>query len=214
MKKILSTALILGTLYFPSSELVKTPEEMIQKHKLDYDFFLENQKLRMDGADFPKFEPNFSKSRLKSLEDKIVYKEGMKIRLVNEKKEIKIPTWKQLHVQGKNMCSQYARKLVEKLGYTLQTPGDSWVLHKYNPSIPFSEDSLKFGDLVTLKNKYTRKEWRNLPATHTVVYLGKDEIGKEYFAEQRGSQTKISTKEDLKRAGMTPFRIIKTSKKI
>jgi len=45
-----------------------------------------------------------------------------------------------------------------------------------------------------------------------VTYLGKDDEGKNYCAEQRGSKTKISTIDELIDSGMKPIRIIKTEK--
>lgn len=146
------------------------------------------------------------------LEEKISYEGNLEIRLLDENKKIKIPTWRELNVKRSSMCAQYARKLTLQFGYELEKPEDSWDLHKVNPSLDFSKDSLKFGDLVTFYNKSSHYNRKNRIATHTAVYLGQDLKGKTYFAEQRGGKTKISTREEMEKDGISPRKIIKTEK--
>jgi len=213
MRKTIINLLMLGTLYLPTKTLVGNFDKNITHNKPNYDLFMDAQKAEMKEMSRNNLEQIFQNFKNENIEDRIIYEGGMKIKLVNENKEIKIPSWKKLGVEGKDRCSEYARKLASKLGYELERWGNSWDLHKYNQSTKFSEDSLKFGDLVTLKNKYTKPEWKKLRATHVAVYIGQDEAGIRYVAEQRGNETKISTIGGMKNDGLTPVEIIKTEKK-
>ena len=173
----------------------------------------ENEKeYAKDFLDYLKERERLKEIRKKELEKKVLYEGGFKLRFLNENKIIKIPTWKQLNVTGPDMCSQYANRLTLKMGYRLENSADTWDLHKYNPSVLFLEDSLKIGDLITFYNPTSQFRRKNRESTHTVVYLGKDDEGKNYCAEQRGSKTKISTIDELIDSGMKPIRIIKTEK--
>ncbi|PJC45702.1 hypothetical protein CO037_00110 [Candidatus Pacearchaeota archaeon CG_4_9_14_0_2_um_filter_30_8] len=213
MKKTIINLLLLGTLALPINNLVGNFEKNITHNKPNYTLFLDAEKTEMQRMSKENLNQIFQNFKKQNLEDRIIYEGGMKIKLVNENKEIKIPSWKRLGVEGEDMCSQYARKLASRLGYNLNIWGETWNLYKNNPWVPFSEDSLKRGYLVTLFNPTSKYNKKGRKETHTAVYLGKDEQGKMYIAEQRGNKTKISTTEEIKKDGMTPVRIIKTEKK-
>ena len=136
----------------------------------------------------------------------------MKIKFLDDGREIKIPSWINLGVEKPNQCSGYARRLASKLGYRLNQAEDAWNLHKVNPSMDYLSDNLKTGDIITLYNPKSKYKRRERLATHAATYLGEDNDGKLYFAEQRGSSTRISTIEDFLKKGMKPVKIIKTEK--
>ncbi|MDP3966245.1 MAG: hypothetical protein Q8Q04_01810 [archaeon] len=184
MKKIMLKLMMLGVLASPLSYFLNPQEKNEKKETLNEEF----------------------------LKDKISYEGGLEIKLLDKDSTIEIPTWRDLHVKKPSMCAQYARKLTLQFGYQLENPEDSWDLHKVNPSIDFSREKLIPWNLVTFYNKYSQYNRKNRIATHTAVYLGKDHDGKLYFAEQRGSSTRISTEKEMEKDGIYPRKIIKTEK--
>ena len=202
MKKVITNLLILAIMYSPLKGLIGNSYETFSQRFSTNELFLDSKIEGDTISSKNKLEGIVLDSTNQIFEEQIAYNGGMKITFVDKDTTIKIPTWKQLGVKKGDMCSQYARKLAFKLGYNLTKSDETWNLHKYNPWVQFSEDSLSRGDFITFynpKSKYNRKGRKE---THTAIYLGKDEEGEDYFAEQRGTQTKISTLEELRKDGI------------
>lgn len=203
-KSSLTNLVLAGVLSFSSAN---------SKHLFDQDYEITNTNSIESTVQTEKsWDDFYFEQKTKNPEGKIEYEGGMKIKFLEDGKEIKIPSWMSLGVDKPNKCARYANNLALKLGYRLDNLRDAWDLHKYNESVNYNPEELKTGDIITLYNPKSRYKGKGRIATHAATYLGEDESGKLYFAEQRGSSTRISTIEDFTNSGMRPVKIIKTEK--
>ncbi|MCR4327469.1 MAG: hypothetical protein NUV46_02715 [Nanoarchaeota archaeon] len=205
----ITNILLAGVFYF---SFTNTLDEVIQKKDENSDLPTPTQNTQISNE--KPWDDFYFEQKLKNLEGKIEYKGGMNIKFLEDGREIKIPSWQEMDVEKSDYCSQYARKISTYLfkKRLKVIASAAWNLQKNNPYEEYSKENLEMGDIITLYNPKSRYKSKGRLATHAATYIGEDNEGKLYFAEQRGSSTRISTIEDFLEKGMKPVRIIKTEK--